>query len=56
MKKLLVIAVLVIPLFALSQSRIDTTIGSYGFKLALQPKSITQIDLQNNIQILNRLK
>ena len=50
MKKVLVIAVLVTPLLAFSQSRVDTTIGSYGFKLALQPKSVTQMDLQNNIQ------
>lgn len=50
MKKLLVMSVLVTPLFAFSQSRVDTTIGSYGFKLALQPKSVTKMDLQNNIQ------
>lgn len=50
MKKLLVIAVLVTPLLAFGQSRVDTMMGSYGFKLALQPKSVTQMDLQNNIQ------
>lgn len=50
MKKVLVTAVLVTPLLAFGQSRVDTTIGSYGFKLALQPKSVTQMDLQNNIQ------
>ena len=50
MKKVLVIAVLVTPLLAFGQSRVDTTIGSYGFKLALHPKSITQKDIQNSIQ------
>lgn len=50
MKKVLVTAVLVAPLLAFGQGRVDTTIGSYGFKLALQPKSVTQMDLQNNIQ------
>ena len=50
MKKLLVIAVLATPLLAFCQSRVDTTIGSYGFKISMQPKSITEKDLQNNIQ------
>lgn len=50
MKKLLLTAILVTPLLAFCQSRVDTMMGSYGFKLALQPKSVTERDLHNNIQ------
>ena len=48
MKKLLVIAVLVTPLLAFCQSRVDTMMGSYGFKLAMQPKSIRTDTIKNN--------
>lgn len=50
MKKLLVIAVLVTPLLAFSQSRVDTMMGSYGFKLAMQPKPIRTDTIKNNIK------
>lgn len=50
MKKLLLAGIMLCPLIVCAQSRVDTMMGSYGFKLALQPKSIKTDTIKAKIQ------
>lgn len=50
MKKLLLAGIMLCPLIVCAQSRVDTMMGSYGFKLALQPKSVKTDTLKVKVQ------
>lgn len=50
MKKVLLTLVILLPTLIFAQSRVDTMIGSYGFKLALQPKPMKTDTIKAKIQ------
>ena len=50
MKKLLLTGIILLPTLAFAQSKVDTMIGSYGFKLALQPKPMKTDTIKAKIQ------